>query len=57
MIIPASEFMMILPEIFVLSMACIILVLDLFLSKSDQLLAGVADPGVCCGDHSVDQQG
>ncbi|VAW73969.1 NADH-ubiquinone oxidoreductase chain N [hydrothermal vent metagenome] len=36
MIIPASEFVMILPEIFVLSMACIILVLDLFLKQSER---------------------
>jgi len=36
MIVPASEFMMILPEIFVLSMACLILVLDLFLSDSER---------------------
>ncbi len=36
MIIPASEFLMILPEIFVLSMACIILVLDLFLGDSER---------------------
>jgi len=36
MIIPASEFMMILPEIFVLSMACIILILDLFLKQSER---------------------
>ncbi|HFD86923.1 MAG TPA: NADH-quinone oxidoreductase subunit NuoN [Gammaproteobacteria bacterium] len=39
MIIPASEFVMILPEIFVLSMACIILVLDLFLSKSERAIS------------------
>ncbi len=36
MIVPASEFVMILPEIFVLSMACIILVLDLFLKDSER---------------------
>jgi len=36
MIVPASEFVMILPEIFVLSMACLILVLDLFLRDSER---------------------
>ena len=36
MIVPASEFVMILPEIFVLSMACLILVLDLFLGDNER---------------------
>lgn len=39
MIVPASEFVMILPEIFVLSMACLILVLDLFLSDSERKIS------------------
>ncbi len=39
MIVPASEFVMILPEIFVLSMACIILVLDLFLKDSERQIS------------------
>ena len=36
MIIPASEFLTLLPEILVLSMACIILVLDLYLSDAER---------------------
>ena len=39
MIVPASEFVMILPEIFVLSMACLILVLDLFLNDSERKIS------------------
>ena len=38
MIIKASEFGMLAPEIFVLSMACIILVLDLFLSDRERFI-------------------
>jgi len=34
-----SEFMVILPEIFVLSMACVILVLDLFLSDKERFIS------------------
>ena len=39
MTLAPSEFMVILPEIFVLSMACVILVLDLFLSDKERFIS------------------
>jgi NADH-quinone oxidoreductase subunit N len=39
MTLDPSEFMVILPEIFVLSMACVILVLDLFLSDKERFIS------------------
>jgi len=39
MTLAASEFLVILPEIFVLSMACVILVLDLFLSDKERFIS------------------
>jgi NADH-quinone oxidoreductase subunit N len=39
MTLDPSEFMVILPEIFVLSMACVILVLDLFLSDEERFIS------------------
>ena len=38
MIVDPGEFMVILPEIFVLSMACVILILDLFLSDKERAI-------------------
>jgi NADH-quinone oxidoreductase subunit N len=39
MIVQPAEFMVILPEIFVLSMACVILVLDLYLKDSERVIS------------------
>ena len=39
MIVDPGEFMVILPEIFVLSMACVILILDLFLSDKERAIS------------------
>ena len=54
MIIKASEFGMLAPEIFVLSMACIILVLDLFLSDRERFITywfNAADTGFCSSHY------